>query len=168
LTKSPPIIKNQAVNLQTNGGIMRQRHFIFLVVCLLMFCGKNFGQKFPQKKFPQYPRYNLVGLKIETPRNSHYFKNSVQDYLLIHLQAKPGFVVNDPYPKFQVGEYEIIGPPFNVVYPPAIPKDFYINGLGMICRYELKFETKTSIPLRLRLGSLEYVNYLEQKPNSRW
>lgn len=41
--------------------------------------------------------------------------------------------------------------------------DFYTKEFGFFCRKELQFEKSIKIPLRLRLGSLNYCNYLENK-----
>lgn len=44
-----------------------------------------------------------------------------------------------------------------------IRPDFVTMKQGYICRQEWKFEKKTGLPVRLRLGSLDYVNKLEGK-----
>jgi len=52
---------------------------------------------------------------------------------------------------------------YNVIKISTITPDYYSRQLGLVCKKELLIEKKTNIPLRLRLGSLEYVNRLEGK-----
>jgi hypothetical protein len=45
----------------------------------------------------------------------------------------------------------------------TLPQNYYVNGLGYFCKKELAVQKATGIPLRFRLGSLEYCNRLEGK-----
>jgi hypothetical protein len=47
-----------------------------------------------------------------------------------------------------------------------IPASYNAARLGFVCKQELKLDKRTPVPLRFRLGSLDYVNWMEQKPNS--
>lgn len=54
----------------------------------------------------------------------------------------------------------------NLLSCSVISADFYTQGFGFFCKKELQFEKATKIPLRFRLGTLQYNDYLEGKPNT--
>ncbi|HEX7905702.1 MAG TPA: hypothetical protein VF487_17640 [Chitinophagaceae bacterium] len=125
---------------------MRQRSFVFLVVCLLMFYGKIIGQKITGKNisFPQ----NQSVKSSDSLKN--YWKTIANKFALPDKrQPTPGYSAPAAYS-----------------LRPPVPINFYSKQLSFFCKKELQVEKITSISLRLRIGSLEYVNYLEQKPNA--
>lgn len=44
-----------------------------------------------------------------------------------------------------------------------ISANYYVSQLGFFCTQELKFEKVTRLPLKLRLGSVQYCDWMEGK-----
>lgn len=47
-----------------------------------------------------------------------------------------------------------------------VPQNFYNQHLSFFCKKEVQVQKLISLPLFIRLGSKEQVDYLEKKPNS--
>jgi hypothetical protein len=50
----------------------------------------------------------------------------------------------------------------------VLPQNFYSQQLSAFCKKEVQLQRFTSLPLFIRAGSKEYVDYLEKKPNAVW
>lgn len=131
---------------------MPERFFFLVVVQILLFPGESPGQQIPLGKILK---------NVPTEAFSH-----------LMLKKKIGvlkFSKNFSYP----GSNRKISNRFNLQASqmPSLKispfqNHFDVQKLSFFCQKEWQFEKATSIPLRFRLGSLAYSDYLEQKPNA--
>ena len=49
----------------------------------------------------------------------------------------------------------------------VVPQNYYTRHLSFFCRKEVQLHKATGMNVFFRLGSKDYVDYLEQKPNAR-
>lgn len=120
-----------------------QRNLIFLVVCYLMFYGNIFGQKNPQK------------FQIKRIFSNNDLKDPPTWYGTageLKVIKSPDFI--ETISELRLSKQKSLLP---------VPPNFYTINLAFTCRKELQLDKLLSVPVRFRLGSLEYVNYLEKK-----
>jgi len=151
LTKIPPFIKNQAVNLQNKRIHMPQRFFYLVVVLIFTFDGESFGQL----------TYGEKPLKLLNNQESHRPNWQTNNNRLWFLNANKKTFQHSLFAYGQLSDNVM-----PVTQIPVLQKRYEMQNMSFFCRKEWQFEKATSIPLRIRMGSLEYTNYLEQKPNS--
>jgi hypothetical protein len=120
---------------------MPQRVFCFVVVLGFFFDGEIFSQGKPS--FPATNDHPAIGITaMKMPAKKFYLY--------------PGCGYRNPGIS-KAGRNGLSG---------TVTPNLYVQNLSFFCRQELQIQKFTSIPLRFRLGSLEYVNWLEQKPNA--
>lgn len=144
---------------------MVQRLFSFLVVWLLIFNGEIFGQKdcLGGKQTRSIlvcdgSGWSLIELKgfdsgkLKLPINYNTLVNfDFGSQLKLDFKPQDTAVIKPFFPLYLFG---------------ATPLPSYSDQLGFFCKKELQLDKITPIPLRFRLGSLDYVNWMEQKPNT--
>jgi hypothetical protein len=140
---------------------MSQRIFFYVVVLIFLFNGEILAQEKNVEKFPVFPtKYRNYCHFLSGKENVNFLiKTPVKrpGRPLEQIQVRPGcgtvpletslFITRSTSKSF-------------------LTPDYYVSQLGFFCRTELKIEKATSIPFRFRLGSLQYTDYLEQKPNA--
>ena len=119
-----------------------QRAYQILVVFMLILPARIFSQQqmplFAQKTPHIYSEENLKAQKNQN--NSYSFS------AFVDTKAPRPFTLNPLLIRMEV---------INLI----------IQNLPFFCKKEFIFEKNTSVPLRVRLGSLDYVNKLEGKEN---
>ena len=122
----------------------------FLFFCMIFVAGSAFCQLYTEKATAGTDIFQkkLTYRAVDDIAGKNYFQQS----------------------KRKTGQKQVT-PAKPVVYispliPSIIAADFYTRNFGFFCKKELQFEKATKIPLRFRLGSLQYNDYLEGKPNN--
>src|SRR5258706_8625118 len=126
---------------------MSQRVFFFVVVSILFLNVEIFSQQ-------KVSECTKLPIKYETLKKFDFDNQVKLDY------GHNDSMINYGKTNGDSGYIQSKQPLF--VLSPA----FYSGHLSFFCNQELKFQKATAVALRFRLGSLEYVNYLEQKPNA--
>lgn len=151
MLKIRPLHKNNAVNLTTNKIKMWQRINFFLVVLLLMFQGPVFGQVTDARLRIPMSKNSLANLTLENVTRLDY--TGPADSIIKEIKNNGDSIPKSPIAKF-------------VLRKPVLSPSYYNNHLGFFCQKELLLDKITTVPIRFRLGSLDYVNWMEQKPNA--
>jgi hypothetical protein len=129
---------------------MPERRIYFVVVLILFFNVENFSQiNSACTKLPI--NYNKSG-NIEFEKVSLINWGKASNMAIEKI--KPVSFLKTPHSSSPVFHQSILS------------QSFYTSHIGFFCKKELQLEKITSVPFRFRLGSLDYVNYMEQKPNA--
>ncbi len=123
-----------------------QRACQFLVVLLLMLPAKIFSQQ----QIPRIGQNSPHTLNFLETFGEKKIEYSYTNYL---------FIDNKPLFSFIPSSAPCKTPGITQM----VTANITVQNLPFFCRKEFQFEKTTAIPLRLRLGSLEYVNKLEGK-----
>lgn len=135
---------------------MVQRFCKIFLVCCIMLINNAFAQERAQQFNRQFKVVNdwLLPLKnLVTVRaiSFDYATGScVGSMATANFSPKAGVFIEPAWPS-EVKKTAVISPAF------------YSVNTGIICQKEWQFEKITRVPLRIRLGSLDYTNCLEGK-----
>lgn len=137
---------------------MRERKVYFLVVLNLFFFGEIFSQDFTigvgVESISKLHSTKLLQVKTQQVCNAFLKSNPERSTVAALIIKKlPGCTKDLQNPLFIGGS----------AFGQPLPDDLYFRHLGLFCKQEIKVEKMLKVPVKLRLGSLNYVNYLEGK-----
>ncbi len=112
---------------------------LIIWIILLLLCSTNSAtaQLFAKASATQY--YGKMRLQYKPEQPKQYFYS-----MAVKPQLLPSIYMAVPSTTIAANTY-------------------YTQCFGYICKRELQFEKRTKIPLKIRLGTLDYVNKLEGK-----
>ena len=141
--------KNQAVNLRKKEGLFVQRKKTFLVVCVSILTIVASAQS---------QRPIAVEKKVFSP------SFAAPARLVFGSATIPVFHLPDSSDRLPWNAPAVL-PHLSIaaMTSPRFSADYYSTHLGFFCKQELGIEKATHLPLRFRLGSLDYCNRLEGK-----
>jgi hypothetical protein len=158
LKKIPPLHKNNAVNLGTKQSGMAQRSHKIIVVLFFMAC-PIFLQA--QKPFQRPKTMQQVIGRMNYEQQRWTYRNTPA--FVRNITFKSRSTIYSP----PLMEYNCFAGPIPISnYSFHLSPKLYTQSLGFFCQKELKLDKITPVPFRFRLGSMEYVNWMEQKPNA--
>lgn len=126
---------------------MRERRISFIVVSLLLIKFSVFGQDFQESNPSSIIEKQLLMHKL----GKSFPASSI-------IPDTSGLVTQKKLKNFFTFSPSLT---FSANFQPGtrVPSAFF-------CRQEIRLEKATGIAFRFRLGSVDYVDYLERKPNS--
>lgn len=138
--------QKSGLNLQTNADLVVQRFYKIIVALCLVGYGPVVVAQDLSKKIP------VVTVSARVPLISYSVR---PDRMMVPVTTID--VVNER----KYGQVaEVLK---NRAVTAGINSSFYTEHFGIVCKKELQLEKSLRVPLRFRLGSLEYSNYLERE-----
>ena len=150
---------------------MGQRICSFLVVLLLIFSGNISGQQIPVNDTGWLRNRGCLGKSATCGEPRKFLLIRQQDFrkFPIRREVLEGFDFEKRLkPDFAKPDSKLQAKPYGnyLLQKAPLAAGFYTAGLGIICKKEWQLDKITPIAFRFRLGSLDYVNWMEQKPNA--